>query len=75
MEYRFKVQKSELKPNHWVCTDTENKIVCTFENHRFNETQKFDLLEDFNPDNYMELARIMREFGDYLGENHMEKVF
>lgn len=75
MKDRFIVQKSELKPNHWVCTDTENKIVCTFENHRFNETQEINLLEDFNPDDYMELARILRELGDYMGEFHSDKVF
>jgi hypothetical protein len=75
MKDRFILQNSELKPNHIVCTDTQNMIVCTFENHKFNETQKFDMLEDFNPDNFMQLARIMREFGDWLSENHYDKVF
>jgi hypothetical protein len=75
MKDRFIVQKSELKPNHWVCTDRENLIVCTFENHKFNETQKFDILESFDPNNYMQMARIMREFGDYLSEFHYKKVF
>ncbi len=72
---RFILQPSELKPGAWVCTDTENMIVCTFENHKFNDTQKMNMLEDFNPDNYMKLARIMRELGDWLNENHPEKVF
>ncbi|MEI6752360.1 MAG: hypothetical protein WCK78_04260 [Paludibacter sp.] len=75
MKDRFLLQKSELKQNHWVCTDRENLIVCTFENHKFNETQKFDVLENFNSDNFMQLARIMREFGDWLSENHYDKVF
>jgi hypothetical protein len=71
---RYILQPSE-KPNHWVCTDQENKIVCVFEDHKFNETQKTEMLEDFNPDNFMKLARYMREMGDWLRDNHHEKIF
>lgn len=72
---RFVIAKSELKPNHWVCTDTENLIVCTFENKNFNDAQEFKTLEDFNPENLMQLARFAREMGDWLRENHYDKVF
>lgn len=72
---RFVIAKSELKPNHWVCTDTENLIVCTFENKNFNDAQEFKTLEDFNPENFMQLARFAREMGDWLRENHYDKVF
>lgn len=72
---RFVLQNSQLKPNHSVCTDTENLIVCTFENHKFNDTQEFKQLEDFNPDNYMQLAKIVREMADWLRENHYDIVF
>ena len=75
MEDYSTLQPSELQQNSWVCTDTENLIICTFENHKFNNTQKFTMLEDFDPDNYMAVARIMREFGDWLSENHYEKIF
>jgi hypothetical protein len=74
MPERYILQPSE-KLNHWVCTDQENKIVCVFENHKFNETQKVTTLEDFNPDNFMKLARYMREMGDWLRDNHYEKIF
>lgn len=47
---RFIIQKS-AKPNHWVCTDQTNLIVCVFENHKYNDTQQFELLEDFDTAN------------------------
>lgn len=75
MAERFIITKSELKENHWVCTDTQNLIICTFEDHKFNDTQEFKLLEDFNPNEYKELARMAREMGDWLSENHYNKVF
>ncbi len=71
---RFKIEKSQNKPNHWVCSDLENKIVCIFENKKFNDTQEFSLLEDFDPANYMELARITREMADWLRDNHYNKA-
>lgn len=69
---RYKLEESQSKPNHWVCSDFENKIVCIFENKRFNDTQELSLLEDF--DDYMELATIAREMADWLRENHHNKV-
>jgi len=75
MKSRFILQKSELKPNHWVCTDTENLIICTFENKNFNDTQEFKTLEEFNPANFMQLARYAREMGDWLRENHYDIIF
>lgn len=71
---QYVLQESEIE-NHWVCTDTENLIVCVFENHKFNDTQKFTMLENFDPQNYMKLANICRLIGDYLKENHYEKIF
>lgn len=71
---RFIIQKSK-KPNHWVCTDQTNLIVCVFENHKYNDTQQFELLEEFDTANAQELATYAREMGDWLRENHYEKVF
>lgn len=70
---RFILQASE-KQNFWVVTDTENLIVCIFENHNFNENQQFKLLENSKVD-VMQLAKISREFGDWLRVNHYDKVF
>ena len=71
---RFTLQKSTNQPGWWVCTDTENNIVCRFQEHRFNDTQKFTMLDDIEQPDVMALARIMREFGDWLAVNHKEIV-
>lgn len=57
---KYIMQKSSTLPNGWVLTDKENGIVVTFEDGKFNDTQKVTPLEDVKhiPE---ELARIMRE--------------
>ena len=74
MAQKYILQESE-KPNHWICTDQENQIVCVFEDHKFNDTQKITTLNDFDPAKYKDLARFMREMGDWLSKNHYEKLF
>lgn len=71
---RFILQPSE-KPNQWVCTDQVNKIVITFKENDFNNSQSCTMLEDFNPDKFMKVAQMLREMGDWLSENHYEKLF
>lgn len=66
---RFILQRSKTKENGFVCTDTVNNIVCEFEKHHYNETQKFTHLEDSNVD-AEDMATIMREFGDWLYDNY-----
>lgn len=67
---RFKLEKSQDLPNWWILTDTENLIVCKFEEHKFNETQRVSVLEDskFTSDANCanKLAHIMAEMGDYM---------
>lgn len=74
MNNRFKIEKS-VQPDKWVCTDTLNNIVCVFEQGKFNDTQEFTMLEDFNASNYMKIAEIAREMADWLRENHYDKIF
>jgi hypothetical protein len=74
MEDRFILQASN-KPNHWVCTDKANGIVCVFEAHKLNETQQFTDLEDAKNPDVSAGARIMREMGDFLYHNHYDKIF
>ena len=74
---RFLLQHS-VQPLHWVCTDTENNIVCRFEEHKFNETQKFTLL---NGDSFrtkeeaLAVATYIRDMGDWLHDYHYDIVF
>lgn len=70
---RFILQPSE-KLNHWVCTDTESGVICIFEDHNLNETQEFKLIQDVQPD-ANSLAKIAREIGDWLRDNHYDKIF
>lgn len=70
---RFIIQKSDT-PNYWVCTDQKNGVVCKFEAHNFNENQEFTLLEDLKI-SANEIAAIASEMGDWLRENHYDKLF
>lgn len=70
MKNRFKLEKSQDYPGWWVLTDTENLIVCKFEEHRFNETQQLTILEDSifinDPNCANKLAYTMAEMGNYI---------
>ena len=69
---RYIIQKSKQQPDGWVCTDTENGIVCRFTEHKFNETSKMTFLEDVENPDPLAIARLMREMGDWLVQNHRE---
>lgn len=70
---RYIIQPSTSIQDGWVCTDTEYRIVATWRNGRFNETQKVTMLEDYQG-SVIDLARLMREMGDWLAANHRDKV-
>lgn len=76
MNERFKLEKSELIPNGWVCTDTVNMIVYRFEEHQFNETLKITLLNDcsLSKEAAYAIAKHIREMGDWLAVNHHKIV-
>lgn len=64
---RFLLQEG-TRANTYVITDQKNEIVCTFEEHRFNETANFKMLND-NIIPINKLATIIREFGEWLHNN------
>jgi len=68
---RFIVEKG--KQSDWVLTDTENNVVITWTNKKFNDTQKVTLLDDTPTPDPTKWARVMREIGDYLSRYHREK--
>lgn len=72
----FILQKSEIIPNWWFCTDKINGIVIKFNHKMFNTTQKVTTLEDFDNDkiSVTDIARILREMADWLVKNHPEKI-
>ena len=69
------MQPSQMVKDGWVCTDTENGIVCRFEAHRFNETSNMTFLEDVEQPDALKIARLMRDMGDWLSENHNDILF
>lgn len=70
---RFRLERSTQQENGWVLTDTENMIVVTFEEHKFNDTQKVTLLDGndvTSMDEAMKRVRALREMADWLSINH-----
>lgn len=70
---KYILQKS-TQPNKWVLTDTENGVVITFEQGKFNDTQKVAMLEDTNK-TAEELAKILKEMGEWAVKHHADKLF
>ena len=71
---RYIIQQSSTHPNKWVLTDTTNKIVVTFEDGAFNSTQKVTMLDDTHL-TANELAKVMRELGEWAVKYHSSKCF
>lgn len=71
---KYIIQQSSTHPNKWVLTDTTNKIVVTFEDGAFNSTQKLTMLDDTRL-TANELAKTMRELGEWAVLHHGSKCF
>lgn len=71
---KYIIQQSSTHPNKWVLTDTTNKIVVTFEDGAFNSTQKVTMLDDTHLA-ANELAKVMRELGEWVVKYHSSKCF
>lgn len=69
---RFKLEQVEGLANHYIVEDIQSGILCMFEKGKFNETQKFTNLPKTD---IMRVPTIMRELGDWLRENHYDKIF
>ena len=69
---RFKLEPVIGLSDHYFVEDTQSGILCMFEAHKFNETQKFTNLPKTDLE---KVPTIMRELGDWLRENHYDKVF
>lgn len=70
---RFIIQESE-KQNHFVVTDQTNGICIIFEKGNFNGTQEITDLNNTDPVDFMKQAKQMREVGEWLYQNHTDKV-
>lgn len=68
-------ERFELTPGKdlmWTVTDKENRIAIDFREGLFNESQKVKMIEGFTCGDTPRMARIMREIGDWMAENHVE---
>lgn len=68
-------ERFELTPGKslmWTVTDKENHIAIDFREGLFNDSQEVKLLEGFTCGDAQTMARIMREIGDWMAENHVE---
>ena len=70
---KYIIQQS-TRPNKWVLTDTENGVVITFEDGKFNDTQKVTMLDGTHL-TANELATAMRELGEWVVRYHSSKCF
>ena len=71
---KYIIQKSSTQPKGWVLTDTENKVVITFQDGQFNESQKVTLLEDSTA-TAEELAHVVGAMGEWAARHHGSKCF
>lgn len=73
---RFILQKSR-KNGCWTCVDTQFNIAISWQEHKFNDTQcvKTQKTEKINLNEVKEIARAMREIGQWLYDNHQDIVF
>lgn len=71
---RFRLERSQLTKGWWVLIDTVNLVVITFEEGRFNETQKITQIEGGEKytsiNDVMAQVSIIREMSDWLAINH-----
>ena len=56
----------------WTVTDNENGIAIDFREGLFNESQEVKLIAEFTYGDAPRMARIMREIGDWMAEQHVE---
>ena len=56
----------------WTVSDAESGVSIDFREGLFNETQKVSMPDSMHGCDVMALARIMREVGDWMAENHSE---
>lgn len=60
----------------WELHDLDNGIICTFEEHRWNDTQKWDLSHyDKSNCTAEHLSKLMRQYGDYLVKYYPNLIF
>jgi len=66
---RFTLNKA-TEPGWWLVADTQNGVVIKFKEHQFNDTQEVKMTDECKEKSVSDLARIMREIGDWMANNY-----
>ena len=71
---RFTIEKHPDKVLHWICVDKENGISCEFEHGNFfGKKVIISHKGKPHPDHFV-MLKIEKEMGDWLWENHNNKI-
>lgn len=73
MRYEFEVHPE--RDGWYMVTDTKWMMVCEFETHRFNDTQKFPACGMLEGKDAQTVATAMRELGDWMYLHHYSEAF
>jgi hypothetical protein len=71
---KYSLRKSVSDKNYWVFADTENQVVIRFEEFNYNVNQKVTILNE-NLNSTAEVARILREMGEWIVRYHASICF
>lgn len=69
----FKLMKGE-NPHEWLVAHKEFDLIIEFQQGKFNETQKITNFGKLSENDFMKVTRILREIGDWLSINHIDKI-
>ena len=74
---KYIVQRAST-PGWWVATDNENEVVVQFEHGHYDNTREVTLLNGDALSSEKEAVKVttyLRELGDWLRDNHYEKLY
>ena len=72
---RFTIEKSPDKILHWVCTDHESGLICTFEDRKFFCKTVFTSPSGIKHPDYFTFNKLETEIANWLIKNHIDKIY
>ena len=72
---RYEFSEHHEREGVFIVTDTKWMFSCEFEEHRFNETQKYTNLDRLEGKDAQTVATAMKELGDWLYLHHYSECF
>lgn len=72
---RYEVFAHPEKSGWYLVSDTKWMMELEFQVHKFNETQKVMTMGQLAGRSVMDIARAMREMGEYMAAYHQDIAF